>query len=164
MDDYAEQVNHASLESVRRELARRCSELKSGGSESDHSGVSTRLVEVRDALIACRDRTESWACRDNSALRGGLKKTYRRACDRLGDSVREPTTERLHQLRKRVKYHCITAGCYRKLGDDRWRPRKGGKAALRPARRRTRPGRAAETVAGSPSGFGAARDVGVLLG
>jgi len=40
-----------------------------------------------------------------AAVRGGLKKTYKRARDAMAHAYAEPSVERFHEWRKRVKYH-----------------------------------------------------------
>lgn len=60
----------------------------------------------RDLKMAYR-RCGNWRLEADGfeAVAGGLKKTYRRARRRMGDSRHESTTANLHQWRKRSKYH-----------------------------------------------------------
>lgn len=64
------------------------------------------LQRARSLLEAGWRQVETWELADDFAtLAGGLAKTYGRAVDRHERCRDEPTTERLHEWRKRVKYH-----------------------------------------------------------
>ncbi len=76
------------------------------------------LVAVAGDLRAVRERIDGWTVDADGfdALAGGLAKTYRRAVDRLADVVEDPTTEALHEWRKRIKYHRLHV----RLLQDAW--------------------------------------------
>lgn len=58
-------------------------------------------------LLRVRERVHEWhfEAEGFAAIRGGLHKTYRRAWRRRREAMHSPTAERLHEWRKRVKYH-----------------------------------------------------------
>ena len=65
------------------------------------------LHTLRDELERIRAAVDDWDLPDDGfdVLAGGLAKTYRRVRRRHAAAVDDPTTEALHELRKRVKYH-----------------------------------------------------------
>lgn len=64
---------------------------------------------VRVALREQRDRVAGWTLEATGfdAVRDGLACTYRRGRRALRDAIEAPTPDRLHELRKRVKYHRV---------------------------------------------------------
>ncbi|MEQ8849488.1 CHAD domain-containing protein [Botrimarina sp.] len=113
MGHYADQVNRQAFASVRRELTRQRKHLTTDGAPPEE-----RLAEIRAALVACRERAPRWKLDrpDARTIHAGLKKTYSRARKRLEEASHDPTPERLHQLRKRAKYH----GRHCQLLQDAW--------------------------------------------
>ncbi len=88
----------AVLEQRRRETAARA--LDEGGT----------LASAADEIEEIRARVEGWRLRtdDFSALEDGLRRTYRRGSERFAEAREDPTDERMHEARKRVKdlwYH-----------------------------------------------------------
>lgn len=71
------------------------------------SGERECVGEARAMLIAQRARVRHWTLGEKGfdAIETGLVDTYRLARRALADACAEPTTVRLHQLRKHVKYH-----------------------------------------------------------
>ena len=69
--------------------------------------IDNELSRTADELKAARDRIDDWHLDPNDfdAARKGLKKTYKRACKALATAIDDPTSEKLHELRKRTKYH-----------------------------------------------------------
>jgi CHAD domain-containing protein len=67
----------------------------------DDPAIAMTLGELAEA----RTRTASWALDDDgfAALRPGLRRIYRRGRSRIGAAAQEPTSENLHEARKRVK-------------------------------------------------------------
>ncbi|KAA5542570.1 CHAD domain-containing protein [Roseiconus nitratireducens] len=100
LDHYASQVHRPAFASIRRTLTSQLREL-------DEQETEQRLKAFRAIFVETRQRAASWKLDDHGfqAIRGGLKKTYGRARDRLDDVRDDPTVEQLHQLRKRCKYH-----------------------------------------------------------
>ena len=88
----------AALEQRRRETAARA--LGEGGA----------LAAAAEEIEEIRARVEGWQLRRDgfAALEDGLRRTYRRGSDRFAEAREDPTDERLHEARKRVKdlwYH-----------------------------------------------------------
>lgn len=64
------------------------------------------LARVGERMQTARERVADWRLKDEGfeAFAGGLEKTYRRARKRFAQAYQEPTPERFHEWRKRVKY------------------------------------------------------------
>ncbi len=69
--------------------------------------LQDRLGAVRADLVAGRDRVDGLpvATEGFDAVAGGLRKSYRRARNRMAEAYEDPEKERFHEWRKRVKYH-----------------------------------------------------------
>ncbi|QDU79821.1 CHAD domain protein [Polystyrenella longa] len=69
--------------------------------------MEDRLEKLVPELKRARKRISDWKLDSVSwkSIRKGIKKTYSRGNKVLKKSVADPTTERLHELRKRTKYH-----------------------------------------------------------
>jgi len=82
------------------------------------------LASVRDDLDAARDDVEAWTLDTDddepgfAAVRGGFEKTYGRARDAMAEARRRPDPERVHEWRKRVKYHRY----HMKMLQPTWKP------------------------------------------
>jgi CHAD domain-containing protein len=65
----------------------------------------TRIEGVRKQLRAARNRSaaRTYEVDDFDALRPGLQRIYRRGRNRMRDAAADPTTENLHEWRKRSK-------------------------------------------------------------
>jgi len=100
---YGERIDASEGRSVRAALEKRREELE------DEQDVGARLERFRDAMKAARGRVDSWSFDAGQegvdAVRGGLAKTTRRAVRAFETARDEPTPEKLHEWRKRVKYH-----------------------------------------------------------
>jgi CHAD domain-containing protein len=88
----------AVLEQRRREAAARA--LDEGGA----------LATAADEIEEIRARVEGWRLRKDgfAALENGLRRTYRRGSERFAEAREDPTDERMHEARKRLKdlwYH-----------------------------------------------------------
>lgn len=73
---------------------------------ADSGAIEPLLAEFEDRMRSARDRIESWTLQTEGfeAVEGGLIKTYRRGKKRFGKAYADPTPERFHEWRKRVKY------------------------------------------------------------
>ena len=69
--------------------------------------LERRLAQVRADLVEGRDRVPDLpiATEGYDAVAGGLRKSYKRARNRMGEAYEEPEFERFHEWRKRIKYH-----------------------------------------------------------
>jgi len=100
MHRFADQVNQQSFESIRRELTVRLSAIKD-------TLVDERLFVIRQQLVAVKSRVNDWSFDDQTfePAREGLTKNRQEAVKALREAKKNPTTNQLHELRKRVKYH-----------------------------------------------------------
>lgn len=101
LDRYDDRVDRGRFAGVREELERRRTALAAD------QGLDDRLGEVAHAMQTARNRVGSWSIEDDgfAAVAGGIGRTYRRARRAMRAAARQPSTERLHEWRKRVKYH-----------------------------------------------------------
>lgn len=83
--------------------------------------IEQRLPEVRERLATARWNVDGWELPDGDGvdvLRAGYERTYRRARASWEDATGEPTSERWHEWRKRVKYN----RCHVNLIQQAWQP------------------------------------------
>jgi CHAD domain-containing protein len=66
-----------------------------------------RLTEVRAELVDGRERVSDLpiATEGYDAVAGGVRKSYKRARNRMDEAYDDPAFERFHEWRKRIKYH-----------------------------------------------------------
>ena len=96
-----------------RDLVERVSWLRSSlqGGQGEAAGeAGERMAAVAGRLEAGRDRVAEWPLEGEGwdLLEGGVRRSYRRGRNRFAEAEQEPTAERLHEWRKRVKdlwYH-----------------------------------------------------------
>jgi CHAD domain-containing protein len=69
--------------------------------------IDERLLEVRQDLLEGQRRINSLpiATEGYDAVSGGLRKSYKRARNRMSEAYNDPTFENFHEWRKRIKYH-----------------------------------------------------------
>ncbi|MFB6250792.1 MAG: CHAD domain-containing protein [Halobellus sp.] len=69
--------------------------------------LETLLTRVRADLVEGRSRIENLpiATDGYDAVAGGLRKSYKRGRNRMAEAYEDPTFERFHEWRKRIKYH-----------------------------------------------------------
>jgi len=69
--------------------------------------VAGRLDEVRTDLVDGQKRVTDLpiATEGYDAVAGGLRKSYKRARNRMEEAYEDPEFERFHEWRKRIKYH-----------------------------------------------------------
>jgi len=69
--------------------------------------LDERLASVRADLVDGRGRVDDLpiATEGYDAVAGGLRKSYKRARNRMGEAYADPEFERFHEWRKRIKYH-----------------------------------------------------------
>lgn len=94
-------VNEETLGDVQTTLADR-----RDGLATDQT-IDERLASIRADLVAGRDRLETLQIEGAGydAVAGGLRKSYKRARNRMADAYDGPEYERFHEWRKRVEYH-----------------------------------------------------------
>lgn len=100
-DAFSDGVDPEAFEPVRTEL------LECRDRLMEEQDPDDRLGEAQDRLETARQRPADWPLETTGfdAVAGGLRKTYRRARRRFRKAYDDPTTERFHEWRKRVKYH-----------------------------------------------------------
>lgn len=88
--------------------------------------VQERLESFRGAVIAMRDRIESWTLDASGfdAIRGGIRKTYARASKAMTHAYEERSPEMFHEWRKCIKYdryHTrLLADAWQQAGESRY--------------------------------------------
>ncbi len=98
---FADQLAEAPFDGLRDAL------VEEARARETADDVAERLDRTVEDLRAARDRAVRWQidATGAAAIAGGLKKTYARARDAMAAAQDEPSGERLHEWRKRVKYH-----------------------------------------------------------
>ena len=100
-NSFEEDLESDAFATVRDALAKRKSELKEDADLPDR--IAAAIAELQDA----RGRVLGWRLDNDgfAAVEGGLLRTYRRARKAMRAAFAEPSPERFHEWRKRVKYH-----------------------------------------------------------
>ena len=90
-----------TLDGVRETLVNRRDEM---ATEQD---LDQRLANVRADLVEGRERVPDLpiATDGYDAVAGGLRKSYKRARNRMPEAYEDPEFEAFHEWRKRIKYH-----------------------------------------------------------
>lgn len=78
------------------------------------------MANVTKTIRAARQRIANWPIEndDFSALRGGLKRVYKRGRNRMADAYANPQPEHFHEWRKRVKYLWYHVRIFKPLWPD----------------------------------------------
>jgi CHAD domain-containing protein len=97
---FAAELPAAATDGLRARL-REEHERATDGLRDDDTAIDATLGE----LAAARTRAAGWALDADgfAAVKPGLRRIYRRGRKRMREAAREPTTENLHEARKRVK-------------------------------------------------------------
>ncbi len=100
MTHFEEQVDRSTFGIVRRRLTLRHKKMM-------ESAIDERLDTLRARMETGRQRVSKWAkgMATFDALAPGLVKTYRRGREAMAAAYNDPSPERLHEWRKRTKYH-----------------------------------------------------------
>lgn len=120
VDRYRDELEQDPFGSVREALQER---LNGVAASQD---VERRLAEFREAMEEGYDRVGAWSldAEGYEAVRGGLKKTYRRARKAMRKAYGAPAVERFHEWRKRVKYNRYHTRLLREIWEPIMRPRR----------------------------------------
>lgn len=88
--------------------------------------LDDRLATVRRDLVAGQERVDRLpvATEGFDAVAGGLRKSYRRARNRMAEAYANPDKERFHEWRKRVKYHRYHCRLLRSIWTEPMRARR----------------------------------------
>lgn len=99
---FAEQLRPKAFQAVRAELVHRCQTMA-----DEQVDVDKQLATIVEALGEAKQRVRSWPLhmRTYAAVSSGLSQTYRRGRTAWIEAYHDPTPERFHAWRKRVKYH-----------------------------------------------------------
>ena len=94
-------LNEDTLDDIRARLITRRDRIAA------EQELETRLTKVRADLIEGRQRVDDLpiATEGYDAVGGGLRKSYKRAHNRMTEAYADPSFERFHEWRKRIKYH-----------------------------------------------------------
>jgi len=94
-------VSDDTLDGIRATLVGRRDEIAA------KQDLEQRLDNVRADLIEGRKRVPNLpiATDGYDAVAGGLRKSYKRARNRMAEAYEDPDFERFHEWRKRIKYH-----------------------------------------------------------
>jgi CHAD domain-containing protein len=97
----ADALNEDAMADVRGVLIDRRETL------ADEQDIDARLAAVRADLVEGVARVDELpiATEGFDAVAGGLRKSYKRARNRMAEAYDDPSAERFHEWRKRVKYH-----------------------------------------------------------
>jgi CHAD domain-containing protein len=97
---FADELSAGAGARLRERLVRRHEEALTELREDE-----ARIEGVRKQLRAARNRSaaRTYEADDFDALRPGLQRIYRRGRNRMRDAAADPTTENLHEWRKRTK-------------------------------------------------------------
>ena len=104
------------------------------------AGPSRAAEDASSSIEAVAAEFADWPTAVAEALVPGLERAYRRGRKRMHEAEEDPTTERLHEWRKRAKDHWyhVRLGAGRVAAGARGAGRRGP-PPHRPARRRPRP-------------------------
>ena len=103
MAAYGSELYRPGYAPIRRALT-----MERRGLDTHFGDTLPSLIEdARRSLQRFRQRIDTWVVKKNgfSAIRFGLLKTYKRGWIARREAMRHPNGERLHEWRKRVKYH-----------------------------------------------------------
>ncbi|MCC9655053.1 CHAD domain-containing protein [Rhodopirellula halodulae] len=100
MDEFGQHIDRDAFSDIRLKLAKELQQISDD--VIDHA-----LAKVRQDLADVKQRSSNWRLKHDgyAAIHKGLTKTRRRAESRLDSVIQTPSTESLHEFRKRVKYH-----------------------------------------------------------
>ncbi|MEX0404753.1 CHAD domain-containing protein [Aquibium sp. LZ166] len=95
------EVDRSAMAPVRRALTIRLKDAR------DADALAGRLDLFRQNMIAAQQRARDWLIEDKEfeALGPGLAKTFGRARNAMVEAREDRTPEKMHEWRKRVKYH-----------------------------------------------------------
>ncbi len=101
MDHFGD-IDRDEFSSIRERFVTRRDEI--AGSKNE---LEKQLNIFRKKMQKGRSRVDNWSLEKNgfNALKGGLKKTYRRGRNTMPNADKAPSAENFHEWRKRVKYH-----------------------------------------------------------
>jgi CHAD domain-containing protein len=154
---YDDQIDRRAFGSIRARLTRRRKAL-----DRDTDALDTGLGDMREAMIALTRRLPGWSLDEAGfdAIEGGLAKTYGRAVKAKARAATAPSTESLHEWRKRAKYHWYHARLLREMWPPEMKVHRDAADDLADLLGDDHDlGVLRATLADDPDAFGTARDV-----
>jgi CHAD domain-containing protein len=108
---YDDEVDKMAFSSIREQLEARQETILA---ERD---IDQKLAQFRAEMVEVYDQVHKWSLNEKSfeAIEGGLAKTYKRARKAMAAAREDPIPEKLHEWRKRVKYHWYQARLLREI-------------------------------------------------
>ena len=99
---FAKEMAPALADGVARGLEARLREAS-----RDDDGVRSSAAKVAEALRGAAPRVKGWPLEDRGfdTIGAGLERVFRQGRERMREALDDPTDERLHEWRKRVKDH-----------------------------------------------------------
>lgn len=116
-------IDKNTFTAIRKQLVARRKEV------TDNAGkVEEKLNDFRAKMVEALERVDTWqiTAKDYDAISGGLQKTYKRGRKAFRKAYSNPSTERFHEWRKRVKYHWYHARLLRNLWPEMMRVHRRG--------------------------------------
>jgi CHAD domain-containing protein len=158
---YANQIEKSAFASVRRCLVAQRRRIR------ENRGLKRKLSDFHDNMVESRHRATAWTIDDHGfeALAGGLGKTYKRARKAMYHAEKDPAAAKLHEWRKRIKYHWYHARLLREAWPEVVRAHRDAANDL--AERLGEHHDLAvllDTLLGEPAAFGAPADLEALVG
>lgn len=101
MDAFGDEVKRDSFKTIRDRLTIRCKELV------DENNGDELLSFTSERFVDANRRVKSWQFDEKGfgAIKGGFEKTYSQTIKALKEASSQPSAERFHEFRKRVKHH-----------------------------------------------------------
>lgn len=101
LEQHADQLRTTGFDSIRQKLV--------AAHEATVQRVldeNNAITEVHQRITEARERVSTWPIEDESfdAFGPGLKRVYKRGRKRMAEAYADPSAERFHEWRKRVKY------------------------------------------------------------
>lgn len=86
---------------------------------ANEQALDEQLESVRADLVEGRERIDAFLIKSEGygAMADGLRKSYKRARNRMDEAYENPEFERFHEWRKRVEYHRDHVGLFRRGWD-----------------------------------------------
>ena len=101
LDAHKDQIDRSRFAPIRRRLTLMQKQL------AERADIDDILEQFRETMLQARERACRWhiAADGFEAVGPGLRKFYKRAQRAMHEVAREPSTEAIHEWRKRVKDH-----------------------------------------------------------
>lgn len=124
--EYENQIEKSTFASIRRCLDAQRRKIR------ENRGLQEKLSDFHGNMVESRHRATDWTIDDCGfeALAGGLGKSYKRARKAMYQAEKDPVASKLHEWRKRIKYHWYHARLLREAWPEVVRAHRDGAADL----------------------------------